>query len=264
MKASGADLVRAENPATGVYSPCGEPGYSVPMQKTRGVCVVLGAMATVLAGSGLSGCGSVGRIVGSGSAQLESSIGGGSLNASGSTRVYRVTDARSAVIYVTDLPESALNTDADPASANGMILQVHVLVPPEAGETPIAPSACNTAVRVLIVSNGEVGVYAGGAFSFADMDDLGEKDFGASLRGGTMRLTQATPGFIDRLVHAKVEGSVGGTLNEDMARQIAARFAWLSAMTTPLDSVGYMPELALFNDAPGDAATNAPVSGSAN
>lgn len=220
------------------------------MLTTRGMCLVLRAVAFAgLAASltaSLTGCGGMGRIMGGGSAQLESSIGGGSLNATGATRVYRVTDARSALIYVTDLPEAALKVDADPALANGMILQVHVLVTPEAGETPIAPSACNTAVRVLIVSNGEVGVYAGGAFSFADNDDLGEKDFGASVRGGTMRLSHATPGFIDRLVHAKVEGSVGGTLNEDMARQIAARFAWLSAMTTPLDSVGYVPELALF------------------
>lgn len=193
--------------------------------------------------------------MGGGSAQLESSIGGGSLNANGSTRVYRVTDARSAMIYVTDLPDAALQTDADPALANGMILQAHVLVTPVAGETPIAPSACNTAVRVLIVSNGEVGVYSGGAFSFADLDDLGEDDFGASVRGGTMRLTHATPGFVDRLVHAKVEGSVGGRLDEEKARQIAARFAWLGAMTTPLDTVGYVPELALFEEkAQADAA----------
>lgn len=196
--------------------------------------------------AGLGGCGGVGRVMGGGSAQLESSIGGGSINAAGPTRVYRVTEARSAMIYTTDLSEAALRTDADPALANGMITQVHVLVTPEAGETPIAPSACNTAVRVLIVSNGEVGVYSGGAFSFADADDLGNKDFGASVRGGTMRLTHATPGFIDRLIHAKVEGSFGGRLDEEMAGKIAARFAWLSAMTTPLDSVGYAPELALF------------------
>lgn len=213
-------------------------------------------VGTVVAASGgLGGCGGMGRIVGSGSAQLESSVGGGSLVAAGATRVYRVTDARSAIIYVTDLPEGALRTDADPGAANGLILQVHVLVTPVAGETPIAPSACNTAVRVLIVSNGEVGVYSGGAFSFADQDDLGAKTFGARVRGGTMRLTHATPGFIDRLVHANVEGSVGGGLDEAKARQIAARFAWLSAMATPLDSVGYLPELALFEQASPDGAT---------
>lgn len=186
--------------------------------------------------------------MGGGSARLESSIGGGSLDAAGATRVYRITDAKSAIVYITDLPEAALRTDADPASASGFILQVHVLMTPEAGQTPIASSACNTAVRMLIVSNGEVGVYSGGAFSFADADDVGEKDFGASVRGGTMRLTHATPGFVDRLVHANVEGSVGGTLDEGRARQIAARFTWLSSMTTPLNAVGYAPELALFDD----------------
>lgn len=201
----------------------------------------------------LAGCGGVGRAITGGSTQLESSIGGGTLGANGNTRVYRVTNAKSAIVYVTDLNEDALRVDADPTGLSGMILQVHVLVTPEAGETPIAAAACNTAVRALVISNGEVGVYSGGAFSYADADDIGEDDFGASVRGGTMRLTHATPGFVDRLVHARIEGGVSGRLDDAKASQIAARFAWLSAMATPLDSVGYAPELAMFEKAAEEA-----------
>ena len=201
----------------------------------------LGVLAAMLAG-----CGSVGSFIGGEELIAESSVGGGSLRAAGPTRVYRLTNAKSAMIYITDLPDEAFAPGADPAAFNGTIAQVHVLLTPEAGQTPIADQACNTAVRMMVVSGGEVGIYGGGAFSDADQDDLGQEEFGARVNGGTLRLIYSTPKFVDRLVHARFTGSARGTLDETKVARIERRFAWLSALTTPLDRVGYVPELEWF------------------
>jgi hypothetical protein len=202
-------------------------------------------LALALAGTGCGGGSGAGMSMlgGGGTPTIESSIGGGILRAEPRLRVYRLTSAASASMYLTDMPPEAFAPGADPLAFPGAIVHVHIMMTPKAGETPIASTACNTVVRTLILAAGEVGIYGGGAFSLADADDLGQDEFSASVRGGTMRLTHATPQFVDRLVQARFTGTASATLDEPLTDAIAARVAWLTALTTPLDDVGYAPEL---------------------
>lgn len=219
-----------------------------PAMPRRLASLALACAATLGLALGGTGCGAgsgagMSMLGGGGTPTIESSVGGGVFRASPRLRVYRLTSAVSASMYLTDMPPEAFAAGADPLAFPGAIIHVHVMMTPKAGETPIASTACNTAVRTLILSAGEVGIYGGGGFALADADELGEGEFSATVRGGTMRLTHATPQFVDRLVQARFTGTASATLDEPLADAIAARMAWLTALTTPLDEVGYAPEL---------------------
>lgn len=149
------------------------------------------------------------------------------------TSVYRGIDENTADVYVTDLPLSRL---ADPednlADASGMIVHVHIFLVPKAGSTPIDATASNAAVRQVVLASGATGVYGGGGF-VSVRDEIGDENFGAVIRGSSVRLVRRGPGFADRLGPSTVRGTLSARRDERAARAIAARMDLLISGLKP-------------------------------
>lgn len=147
------------------------------------------------------------------------------------TAVYTMPDEFTADVYLTNLPISRLSDTNDTlADLTGTVVHIHVFLVPAAGKTPIAQHAVNASVRQLVVSNGQAGIYSGGGFVFTD--EPGDSSYAASVRDSSMRLTVASPGFVDQLGQANLTGGFNANLDEKAARLIAARLAQY-ALTLP-------------------------------
>lgn len=150
-----------------------------------------------------------------------------------STKAYMSADRSTADIYLSDLPEAALQTHASLAGVSGTIVHVHLFTLPKAGKTPIDDTASTATVRTLVVSNGHLGVYGGGGFMMPS-GRPGGKSMGGSIRAASVRLTGTTPGFDDKMGAAEFSATVSAPLDEPRARIIASRFEELVRMTTPV------------------------------
>jgi hypothetical protein len=146
---------------------------------------------------GLGACGLV-RGQGSNTIATQASHEGvaGSLALQGLRSVFVRGEAAIADAYLTSLPEAALRGEVDLAGVSGVLLHAHVLTQPKAGRTPIATSATTTTLRLLVVSGGEAGLYAGGGFADFDVE---AGSLRGAVRDASMRLVRATPGFVDAL-----------------------------------------------------------------
>lgn len=182
--------------------------------------VLIAAMFGGLAAAG--GCGGGGgRAV-----RLESIEQGARLDATATMQAYRSADANSADIYMTDLPESALEGDADLSGVTGNMTQLRLFINPEPGATPIDPTACSVTIRHIVIAGGEVGVYAGGGF-LDPSDAPGGRTFSGRVHGATLRLVAASPGFKDLLGPSRFTGGFSARKDEALARRMEARFRGL-------------------------------------
>ncbi len=150
-------------------------------------------------------------------------------------RVYEQTSTLSADFFLTDLPREVWAGGGDASGVSGTIVHVHMFIVPRPGKTPISTGACTAAVRVLVLSEGELGVYGGGGF-FAQTGDLGRPTFGGSIREATLRLIRATPGFEDRLGPSFLSGSIGAKRDAADVAALRRTFNFLSSFGTPLDA----------------------------
>jgi len=178
---------RRENPP-GLHQQRARSGFKF-------AALVLATLATLAA---LQGCGTLG--VGGGDGKLTSVETGSTLTSTFTTRVYAADPADPSTIdlFLTDLPDRVWKQGGDVSDVSGQLLHIHMFVEPKAGATPIATTASSATVRWLVLSGGRVGVYGGGGF-FVPSGDAGEATIGGSLRGATLRLVHASPGFADRL-----------------------------------------------------------------
>ncbi len=149
-------------------------------------------------------------------------------------RAYVPIDRNTADIYLSDIPAARLADLSDPLNdVSGHVLHIHIFLMPQAGQTPIDPSACNITVQHLIVTSNDsgspvaTGLYAGGGFCLPKASP-GDSVFGGSLLDATLRLARATPGFADRLGPARMAGSFDAPRNDDLARAISARMEAVS------------------------------------
>jgi hypothetical protein len=152
------------------------------------------------------------------------------------TAVFFSGDPNEADLFLTDLPPERL---ADPndtlADAAGSLLHVHLFVIPAAGSTPMDPTACNVALRYVVLSGGAVGVYSGGGFLYPS-GKTASANFGGSLAGGSLRLTRATPDFLDVLGPALLEGSLSAARDPRAAAALRARLESLYSGARPLSA----------------------------
>ncbi|MCC6677033.1 MAG: hypothetical protein IT436_07810 [Phycisphaerales bacterium] len=184
----------------------------------HGFCRVL--IAVTFGSVALSGCWSGG---GGRSVEIQSIEQGSRLNASITLQAYRSSDANSAEIYMTDLPESALDAGADLSGVAGNMTQLRMFIDPEPGSTPIDQTACSVTIRHIVIAGGEVGVYAGGGF-LNPPDTPGERTFSGTVRRATVRLVAASPGFKDLLGPSEFTGAFTAKNDEKLARRMEARF----------------------------------------
>ncbi|MDP1663357.1 MAG: hypothetical protein Q8L55_15710 [Phycisphaerales bacterium] len=138
------------------------------------------------------------------------------------TVVYRSADESTIDVYLTDLPLSRLQDGGDSLEGlSGSVVHVALFLQPSAGKTPIDPTACTGAVRQLVVADGAMGMYGGGAF--ITTADPGKETLSGSVRGGTVRLTRASANFNDLLGPASMEGKFTARYDDAACRAIAQR-----------------------------------------
>jgi hypothetical protein len=194
------------------------------------VCSCIAAVtAAVLAFA--SGCGidMGGRVdtVGAGdtAARLASEFPGGT---------FAIEPAQTTVVF-SDIPYEDL---ARGTARNGRFLHIEVLWRPRPGRTPIEASSTNLTIRFVVVSEGEVGVYAGGGFGWIDGGTDTDDELGIEITGSSLSLIDKTPGFVDLLSPAEMTGTLGARKNADNAR--ATRRAASQFVTNRLGRVQWV------------------------
>lgn len=122
--------------------------------------------------------------------------------------------------WFSDIPLSALTATASgERPPDGTFVHAQLLWLPKPGLTPLDPTATNLVTRVLIVADGEAGLYGGAGFARVE-GTPGEGRVAFEIDGGTLALLERTKGFKDRL------GPTGlsGTLTAELAPEEAARW----------------------------------------
>lgn len=161
-----------------------------------------------------------------------SANGQGVLVPGAETVVYRPIDESTADIYVTDLPLERLDDPQDPLTdLSGQIVHIHVFLIPQAGRTPIDRTACNAAIRHVVLSGGAAGIYGGGGFLSLG-GSIGADSLGARLRDSTLRLIRRNDAFVDRLNVTGLTGGVRALRDDEAARIIASRLERLALSLT--------------------------------
>ncbi len=146
------------------------------------------------------------------------------------TAVYKKLDANTASIILSDMPEADLESRLAGGAPGmpGAVLHLQMFVQPYAGRTPVASSACNTSITLVIFSGESMGVYGGGGFMFPS-SAVGDATFSARMSGATMRLLSAGDGFADRLGLAEAGGRVNARRDDELADAINSRLTMLLA-----------------------------------
>lgn len=127
--------------------------------------------------------------------------------------------------WFSDVPLSRLLAHSDAAPIkDAVFLHAQLIWIPKPGLTPLDPSATNLVVRVVIVSDGEVGLYGGAGFARIE-GEPGKERVGIEVEGGTLTLLESTKGFNDLLSPA----GFSGTFAAEFAPEESAR--WRRALS---------------------------------
>ena len=142
--------------------------------------------------------------------------------------------------WFSDVPlASLLAHDAGTPLVDGVFLHAQLIWLPLPGRTPLDPTATNLVTRVLIVSNGESGLYGGAAFARLD-GEPGDETMTLEIEGGTLTLLEKTDGFVDLLSPVGLDATLTASLRPEEAsrwRHALSQFAtnafgrsmWVSA-----------------------------------
>lgn len=87
----------------------------------------------------------------------------------------------------------------------GTIVHLDLLWEPTPGKTPLVPTATNFVCRVLVFSQGEMGLYGGGGFGWPDIDSSAGT-LTLDISGCSISLLEKTSGFHDLLTPAEIRG----------------------------------------------------------
>jgi len=172
-----------------------------------------GCAAVLLAGMLSGGCGNswLGRT--GGRLHIQSQAEAGMILRGGfETGLYRFEGPNDVTVLLFDGPPDA------PSRA----VSIRMLWQPQAGRTPIDPSATNVTVHyVLISDSGEVGIYGGAGYLFTH-NAPGRKIFIAGLWQAHLSLSDQSDSFDDLLGQAILQGSFTAR-HDDLATTQALR-----------------------------------------
>lgn len=184
------------------------------------------------------GCTSLGS---STNLRLEAIVEHGVIKPEFRVRTYIPRDNNTADVYFSDIPsERLLDPNDSLADAVGSIVHIHIFLVPMAGSTPIDPTACNVTVRHFVLAGPRgpqgklpaVGVYGGGGFLLPD-DTPGARSFSGDLFDATLKLTHATPGFVDRLGAARMSGQFEARRDDALSKGLGQRLDQLMSTAEP-------------------------------
>ena len=85
------------------------------------------------------------------------------------------------------------------------VVTIRMFWNPLAGRTPVDPTATNATIQYIIFEGDDVGIYSGAGYLYPE-DDLDGTTFAGSIWQSTLRLSDKTEGFIDKLGAARMEG----------------------------------------------------------
>ena len=81
---------------------------------------------------------------------------------------------------------------------NAIILHAQLLWKPKPGSTPVDPTATNVVLRLVLLTEGELGIYGGAGFGWP-RGETGKSAMSLELVGSTLTLLHSTEGFQDLL-----------------------------------------------------------------
>ena len=81
---------------------------------------------------------------------------------------------------------------------NAIIVNAQLLWNPKPGSTPVDPTATNVVLRVVLLTEGELGIYGGAGFGWP-RGEPGKSAMAVELVGSTLTLLHSTEGFRDLL-----------------------------------------------------------------
>lgn len=151
---------------------------------------VLTIAAGALAGVGIIGCTSGGRMRVASVQQPDRSLLGRF-----DRGFYAYTDENTVQVLLVD---GSVNTPRQ-------VVQLRMHWRPRAGRTPVDRTSTNTSVRYIIFSGGAAGMYSGAGFLFP-RNMPGKDRFRAELRTTSARLVDASESFVDPLGLAEISG----------------------------------------------------------
>jgi hypothetical protein len=101
----------------------------------------------------------------------------------------------------------------------GQVLHIELLWEPNAGRTPMDPSATNTTVRHVLLVDGQLGLYGGAGFA-VPKGKIGRGKLKVSVRDTNVRLLEATDGFADPLSPARLLGTFTAVPDSGLTRKL--------------------------------------------
>jgi hypothetical protein len=111
---------------------------------------------------------------------------------------YAARDAEDSFWFSTVPLEALYAHERGTPIRDAVFLHAQLVWTPEAGKTPVSEAATNLVTRLVVVSDGAVGVYGGAAFARVD-GTPGEGRVALEVRGGTLTLLDRTERFHDLL-----------------------------------------------------------------
>ncbi|MSR17925.1 MAG: hypothetical protein EXS00_01965 [Phycisphaerales bacterium] len=147
--------------------------------------------------------------------------------------VYSVDPAQVSLVS-TDIPVDLLQAGT---IVSGRLLHVELLWMPQPGKSPIVPEATNACIRLLVFSEGEVGVYGGGGFAWP-IGRPGEPEFALDIVGSNLTMLASTSGFHDLLSPAMLTGILRANLDSVQTRK--TRRAASQVLTNSLREVRWV------------------------
>jgi len=128
---------------------------------------------------------------------------------------HHVVDGTS--FMMSDVPIDKL---LDGSVDSGLIMHIELLWLPMPGRTPLEPTSTNASIRLIVIADGEVGVYGGAGFAMPSGNPADENKISLALRDASLQLLESTAGFNDLLSPGQLTGSVTARRNETETRKL--------------------------------------------
>jgi hypothetical protein len=109
--------------------------------------------------------------------------------------IYAAADRNTATVVLFD----------GPPESPTQVVTIRMFWNPQAGRTPVDPTATNATIQYIIFAGDEVGIYSGAGYLYPK-DDLDGDTFAGGIWQSTLRLADKTEGFVDRLGSAQMDG----------------------------------------------------------
>lgn len=198
-----------------------------------GRAIALSGVLVLGGAGGIGGCGAIDRTItrlgANAPITIESRTTPYAMSPDLRTRVFAASDVNTATIFLSDMtvPELERALSKGGAGATGNLIHIHMFLMPKAGETPVDFTAANATVRHYVIADGAVGLYAGGSFLLPGSIPTSGSTLSARLGGATLRLTDTSGPFVDRLESSDVAGGITATRDEEAVTAIESRLPML-------------------------------------